>query len=89
MKNTSVVIWMKIFSLVKSVDSKKPLTAKILSDPNHEAVKTLVYIYSLETFIFSEMNKASRDKDESKIEFYAPLASAMGFIVHSGNIKQT
>ena len=40
-------IWKKIFSLAKSVDMKKPLTTKILSDPDHDFVKTMLYIYSM------------------------------------------
>ena len=35
------------------------------------------------------MNKASRTKDESKIKFYGPFASALGFIIHCGNKKHT
>ena len=35
------------------------------------------------------MNKASRDKDISSLEFYGPLASALSFIVHSGNKRNT
>ena len=31
------------------------------------------------------MNKTSRNKDESKIEFYGPLASGLSFILNSGN----
>ena len=68
---------------------QKPLTEKILSDPNHEFVKKLIYIYSMQSFIFSEMNKASRNKDKTKIEFYGPLASAIGYIIHKGNKDQT
>lgn len=75
--------------MVKEVDLKKPLTPKILSDPNHTFVKTLIYIYSMQTFVFGDMNKASREKDVEKIKFYGPLASALSFIVHCGNKKQT
>ena len=67
----------------------KPLTPKILSDPSHKLVQTLVYIYSMQTFIFTEMNKASRAKDIHKIKFYGPLASALSMIIHSGNHKNT
>lgn len=67
---------------------KKPLTPKILSDPNHEFVKTLVYIYSMESFVFKEMNKASRSKDPLMIKMYGPFASALGFIIHCGNFKK-
>ena len=73
--------------MVKDLDLKKPLTPKILSDPNHNFVKTLVYIYSMQTFIFKEMNKASRTKDTKQIKFYGPLASALSYVVHCGNKK--
>ena len=75
--------------MVKKVDMRKPLTPKILSNPNHQFVKTLIYIYSMQSFIFGEMNRASRNKDVDQIKFYGPLASALSFIVHCGNKKQT
>lgn len=85
---SKVEVWKTIFSLGEMADLKKPLSPKILGDPNHKFVKTLLYIYSMESFVFSAMNKASRQKDVSKIEFYGPLASALGFIVHCSNQKQ-
>ena len=42
----------------------------------------------MESFIYSELNRASRTKDESKIEFYGAFASALGYIVHCGNIQE-
>lgn len=78
-------LWVHIFSLAKNTKLDFPLTPEILSNPNHEFVKTLIYIYSMQSFVFSEMNKASRKKDKSKIEWYGPFASALGFIVHCGN----
>ena len=81
-------MWLKIFSLSLSIKNlDKPLTQKILSNPDHEFVKTIVYIYTMESFIYSEMNKASRAKDMTKIKFYGPYASALGYIVHCGNIR--
>lgn len=67
---------------------KLPLTLKILSDPNHQFVKTLIYIYSMESFVFREMNKASRKKDVTKIEYYGALAAALGLIVHHGHMDK-
>ena len=64
---------------------KAPLTPEILKNPDHKFVKTLIYIYSMQSFIFHEINKTSREKDIEKIEFYGPLASALGYIVHCGN----
>lgn len=74
-----------MFTLSKSVDMDRPLTPKILSDPDHQFVKTLIYIYSMESFVFHEMNKASRKKDVSKLKFYGPYASALSFIVYCSN----
>jgi len=77
-----------IFSIAKSVEMNKPLTTKILSNPDHKFVKLILYIYSMQTFIFSEINWASRNKDNSKIEFYGPLASALGYIIHSASSRR-
>ena len=65
------------------------MTPEILSDPNHQMVKTLIYIYTMESFVYNEMNWSSRRKDRSKIKFYGPLAAALGFIVHSGNEERS
>ena len=35
------------------------------------------------------MNKASRDKDISKIKFYGPLASALSYVVYCSNKSHT
>ena len=79
-------MWKIVFSLATKVtDFSKPLTPKILSDPNHPFVQTLVYIYSMETFVFSEMNKASRSKDKSKIKFYGAYAAALSYIIYMAN----
>lgn len=67
---------------------KKPLTTEILSNPEHDFVKTLLYIYSMESFVFKEMNKASRYKDLSKINFYGAYASALGYVIHSASLKR-
>ena len=81
-------MWKTIFNLSKSVkDFKKPLNHKILSNPNHDFVKTLVYIDSMQSFIFSEMNKTSRNKDTTKIKYYGAFASVLGYIIHCGNAR--
>ena len=74
--------WKLIFSIDSSVDIKKPLKTKILSDPNHKFVMTMLYIYSMNTFIFDEFNKASRSKDLSKIKFYGPYDFCENHLVH-------
>ena len=66
-------------------DLDKPLTPKVLSDPNHKAVRHLMYIYSMESFIYAELNKVCREKDTTKIKFFGAYAAALSFIIHSAN----
>lgn len=80
-------MWKYIFQMVDSVDKNMPLSPKILQNPSHKFVKTLLYIYSMESFVFSVINKASRNKDVDKIESFGPFASALSYIIYSGNIK--
>ena len=66
-------------------DLDKPLTTKILSNPEHKAVKHLMYIYSMESFIYAELNRVCREKDTSKIKFYGAFAASLSFIINSAN----
>ena len=76
-----VELWGKIFSFIQIYPKDKPLTVAILSNPDHEVTKLIIYIYTMESFIFKEMNQAMRDKDVTKIDLYGPLAAALSFIV--------
>ena len=63
----------------------KPLTPKILSDPYHKVVQQLIYIYSMQSFIFEDLNRVCREKDRSKIKFYGAFAAALSFIINCAN----
>ena len=43
----------------------------------------------MESFVFKQMNKASRDKDVTKMKYYGPLATALSYIVHCSNKSLT
>lgn len=77
--------WSMLFDLAKLGDLKKPLTPKILSNPHHKITKHILYLYSMETFIYSDLNRASREKDQSKIRFYGAFAAALSQIIYSAN----
>ena len=83
-----IKVWKRIFEMVEDVDMRRPLTPKILSDPSNKFVRTLIYIYTMETFIYKELNKASRTKDVDKIKFYGAFASALSFVIHHGNMTK-
>ena len=83
-------MWRKIFLMAKQVRHFDiPLDPQILADPKHELVKTLIYIYSMESFVFTEMNRTSRMKVVDNIKYYGAFASALGFAIHCGNKKDT
>ena len=75
-----------LFKLAKlDDDMDKPLTPKVLSDPEHRTVKHIMYIYSMESFIYTDLNRVCREKDKSMIKFYGAFAAALSFIIHSAN----
>lgn len=67
----------------------KPLTSKILSNPDHKIVKLILFIYSMESFVYQDLNRASRLKDQSKIKFYGAFAAALSFILYSASKNRT
>ena len=78
--------WKKLFKLANlDEDLDEPLTPKILSDPTHKAVRHILYLYSMESFIYEDLNRVCREKDISKIKYYGAFAAALSFIIHSAN----
>ena len=73
----------KLGELIKKKGHKKkmPLTKEILSDPDHLIVKTLIYLYSLEPPIYKILNKASREKDASKVGTLGPYSDCLRTIL--------
>ena len=39
----------------------------------------------MSTFIYSDLNRASREKDKSKIKYYGAFAAALSYIIYSAN----
>lgn len=74
-----------LFELANLGDLNKPLTPKILSDSSNKITKHIIYLYTMESFIYAEMNKASRDKDKSKIKYYGAFAAALSYIIDAAN----
>ena len=72
-----------LFDLASLGDLDKPLTSKILKDPSHKITCHLLYLYSMESFIYEEINKTCRLRDKSKIEYYGAYSAALSFILNS------
>ena len=69
---------MKIFDIK---DEDQPIKMKDASDPDSELTKLMLILYSMETFLFAEINRASRDKDKSKISTLGPYSFVLSWIV--------
>ena len=53
--------WKMLFEFAKlGYNINKPLTSKILENPKHKITKLILYLSSMESFIYPDMNRASR-----------------------------
>ena len=77
--------WQLLFDLANLGNLDKPLTRKVLSDPCNPIVRHILYLYTMECFIYEEINRAIRTKDKSKIKYYGAYAAALSFIIHFAN----
>ena len=57
------------------------MTTEILADADHSVTKTLIYIHSMETFIFGDLKKACLNKDYSKVKTLGPYAYVIKRII--------
>ena len=53
----------------------------ILLDPASSVVGLILFIYQMENFCFSELNRSSRYKDQSKVPTLGPWAAALYDII--------
>jgi hypothetical protein len=53
----------------------------VTNDPEHEDVKAILFLYSLESFLYPRLNKISIEKDLSSIETLGPFAVALTRII--------
>ena len=78
--------WEIINKIVQSnYEIDEILTFEILINYNHPITKLILYIHSMETFLYKELKKASMTKDESRILTLGPYASVLSCIVKNAN----
>ena len=69
-------------------DWNESLTDKTLWNPTSDVVCALLWIYSMETFVYSSLNAATRDHDPAYVNTLGPLAQALGYIVFRAESKR-
>jgi len=84
-KNYEIALKALLMIGTAKYDLEKPLKVEVLKDINHKVTQTLLYIHTMQTFIYSELKKASLKKDSSKILSLGPYASVLSFIIENCN----
>jgi hypothetical protein len=81
------ILWTSFFKLagIKDEDYKK---VPIQNDPEHAHVKAILFVYSLESFLFEIINKSSREKDTTVIKTLGPFAVAISNIIENLETKR-
>ena len=64
-----------------------PLNPTIISNPCHPITKHILYLYSMESFIYPDLNKACREKDDGQIKYLGVPRSLSGKITRPFNIN--
>ena len=54
---------------------------QILDNPRHEVTKFLLYLHTMETFIYKELKNASRNQDDERIGSLGPYAMCLSYIL--------
>ena len=57
------------------------MSNKILEDIKHPITKFILYLHSLETFLYKDLKNASIKKDQSKILTLGPYALVLSYIL--------
>ena len=60
----------------------QPINPEKLHDPDHPVTQIMVYIHSMETFIYKDLKKASLNKDITKVKTLGPYAYVLGEILN-------
>ena len=67
---------------------QKPISEEEIRNPNSNVVLLIMYIFSLETPIYSLLNKACREGDKSKMDTLGPLSCALFMILSRASDKR-
>ena len=82
-------VWEGYFAEIPEELRDIPLSYKIMRDPYHPISQLCLYLYTLDTWLFQELNKGSREGDTAKIDTLGPYAAALKQIVIGAAKRRT
>ena len=74
--------WRRLFEAIIKRDYFTPLLVAELEDYKNPIVCVLLYLYSMETFFVYSLNTATREKDQTVITTFGPVAQALRIILN-------
>jgi hypothetical protein len=80
-QNNICQTWEHMLNTADVPDRDQPLTKEILVDPKHPVTKLLLYVYTIECYVYRTLNQASREADKTKVHTLGPYAQALYVIV--------
>lgn len=54
------------------------------SDPDHKDVKAILFLYSLDSFLYVKLNQISREFNDSAVDTLGPFSVALKRVIDSG-----
>ena len=57
------------------------MTIQILDNLDHKVTKFLLYLHTMETFIYRDLKNASLNRDDEKISSLGPYAMCLSYIL--------
>lgn len=72
------LIWLTFLKVAGIFDLNR---MPVIDDPEHNDVKAIVYLYSMESFLYRRINQISRDKDATVVNNLGPYAVALTRII--------
>jgi hypothetical protein len=70
-----------LFGLARIVNKDEPINQYHLANPLYPVTNLILYIYTMESFIFRVLNESTRNADESKITTMGPYARVLGYVI--------
>jgi hypothetical protein len=86
-KQTWHILFQKALLATKD-EMEMPISEEDIRDPNSNIVLLIMYVFSLETPVYSLLNKACREGDASKQETLGPLSCALFMILSRASEKR-
>ena len=88
MKQNYIDNWSFIFKMGDLGNLNTPLKSSTLRNPNSKITKHMLYIYSMQSFIYEHLNRACREKQEHSLKSFGPYAAALSYIIHFANLRR-